>query len=142
MAAALLLDTHIALWLDSGDARLRPASVRAIDELRRQGGTIYLSAVSAWEIALSVESGRIDLDVPVEAWLARFLARPGVQGVALSLAAAARAYTLHPFAHRDPGDRLLMATAIELGCPLATYDERITQFARRHGSQCRLAVAS
>jgi len=141
-SAALLLDTHIALWLDSGDSRLRPATVRLIDELRREGGTIYLSAVTAWEIALLVESGRIDLDVPIEAWLARFLARPGVQAVALSLAAAARAYALHPFAHRDPGDRLLMATAIEWGCPLVTYDERITQFARRYGSQCRLAVAN
>ncbi|MGH9482904.1 MAG: type II toxin-antitoxin system VapC family toxin, partial [Terriglobales bacterium] len=142
MTAALLLDTHIALWLDSGDPRLRPATIQLIDELRQAGGVVYLSAVSAWEIALLVDTGRIDLDLPVEAWLARFVAQPGVEGLPLSLGAAAAAYRLHAFPHRDPGDRLLMAAAIEIGCPLVSYDTRITQFARRHGSQLRLAVSA
>lgn len=139
---ALLLDTHIALWLDSGQPQLRHATVALIDKVRRGGGTIFLSAISAWEIALLVDSGRLDLDLPVWDWLDRFLDRPGVHAVPLDVAAAARAYRLHPYAHRDPGDRLLMATAIELACPLVTYDERITQFAARHGSQCRFFVAA
>jgi PIN domain nuclease of toxin-antitoxin system len=44
--------------------------------------------------------------------------------------------------HRDPADRLLIATAIELACPLATYDQRITHFARKHGRQYRFAIAT
>jgi hypothetical protein len=74
----LLLDTHIALWLDSGDDRLRPSTRVLVDECWRSGGTIYLSSVSAWEIALLVHTGRIDLDVPIEAWVERFLNRPGI----------------------------------------------------------------
>jgi PIN domain nuclease of toxin-antitoxin system len=55
----LLLDTHIALWLDSGDHRLRPSTRSLIDDCWQNGGTILLSAVTAWEIALLVDTGRM-----------------------------------------------------------------------------------
>jgi PIN domain nuclease of toxin-antitoxin system len=138
---ALLLDTHIALWLDSGDDRLRLATRTLIDDCWRGGGTILLSAISVWEIALLVDTGRIDLDVPVEAWVERFVERPGVEATPLGHRAAALSYRLHPFENRDPADRLLIATAIDLGCSLITYDARITGFAARHGRQHRFAVA-
>ena len=76
-----------------------------------------LSAVTAWEIALLVDTGRIELDCPVEAWVARFLDRPGITAVPLGHRAACRSYRLHHLEHRDPADRLLIATAIELACP-------------------------
>ena len=124
-----MLDTHIALWLDSGHDRLRPTTRDLIDDCWKEGGTILLSPVSAWEIALLVDTGRIQLDLPVDEWVQRFLDRPGVEGAALTHRAAARGYQLHHFEHRDPADRLLIATAIELHCPLVTYDERIVGFA-------------
>jgi PIN domain nuclease of toxin-antitoxin system len=99
-----------------------------------------LSAVSAWEIALLVDAGRIALDVPVEAWIDRFLGRPGVEAAPLSHHAACRSYRLHHLEHRDPADRLLIATAIELACPLISYDERIMRFAKKHGRQYRFSV--
>jgi PIN domain nuclease of toxin-antitoxin system len=139
---SLLLDTHIALWLDSGDDRLRSSTRALIDDCWRNGGTIFLSAVTAWEIALLVDTGRIDLDVPIEAWVERFLERPGITAVPLEHGPASRAYHLHHFEHRDPGDRLLIATAIALACPLVTYDERIARFSKKHGPQYRFAVAA
>jgi PIN domain nuclease of toxin-antitoxin system len=139
---ALLLDTHIALWLDSGDEHLHASTRTLIDDCWRNGGTIYLSAISAWEIALLVDIGRIDLDIPVEAWIGRFIDRPGVTGVPLTHHAASRSYRLHHLDHRDPADRLLVATAIELACPLVTYDERIARFGQRHGRQYRFTVAA
>ena len=137
---ALLLDTHIVLWLDSGDERLRRSTRELIDNCWRNGGTVFFSAVSAWEIALLVDTGRIDLDVPIEAWVDRFIGRPGIEVVPLGHRAASMSYQLHHFGHRDPADRLLITTAIELDCPLITYDERITSFGRRHGRQYRFAV--
>ena len=133
MSDAILLDTHIALWLDTGSERLGSATRARIDSCWRDGGTVYFSAVSAWEIALLVDMKRITLDLSVDEWIGRFIGRPGVEAVALDHRAAARAYRLDPFAHRDPADRLLMASAIGLGCPLITYDARIANFARRHG---------
>ena len=141
MTGGLLLDTHIALWLDSGDDRLRPTSRALIDGCWRNGGTIFLSAVTAWEIALLVDTGRIDLDVPIEAWVKRFLERPGIETVALGPGPASRAYQFHHLEDRDPADRLLIATAVELACPLVTYDERIARFSKKHGRQYRFAVA-
>ena len=142
MRDRLLLDTHIALWLDSGDDCLHPSTRALIDGCWRNDGKILLSAVTAWEIALLVDAERIDLDVPVDAWIDRFINRPGVEAIPLNLAAASRSYHPRHLEHRDPADRLLIATAIELGCPLVTYDERIARFAERYGSRYRFAVAA
>lgn len=135
MTERLLLDTHIVLWLDSGDDRLRKSTRALIDACWLSGGAICMSAVSTWEIALLVDTGRIDLDCPVEAWVERFLKRPGVEAVPLGHPAAARSYRLPHLEHHDPADRLLIATAIELACPLVTYDERIARFGEKHGRQ-------
>ncbi len=140
MTDRLLLDTHIALWLDSGDDRLRASTRALIDGCWHNGGAILLSAITVWEIALLVDTGRIDLDVPVAAWIERFLDRPGIEAVPLGHQAASRSYQLHHLEHRDPADRLLIATAIELVCPLVTYDERIVRFGKKHGRQYRFAV--
>jgi PIN domain nuclease of toxin-antitoxin system len=137
----LLLDTHIALWLDSQDDRLGAGTQRTIDSAWQEGGRIFLSAISVWEIAALVDKGSIELDLPVEDWVERFVSRPGLEAVALGHAAAARAYRLQGLEHRDPADRLLIASAIELGCPLVTYDDRIRRFARARGRQHRFVVA-
>ncbi|HVN91230.1 MAG TPA: type II toxin-antitoxin system VapC family toxin [Candidatus Binataceae bacterium] len=122
MTNRLLLDTHIVLWLDSGDERLKPATRSLIDDCWRAGGEIFLSAVTAWEIALLADTGRIALDVPVEEWINRFLSRPGIVAAAFDPLAASRSYMFRRLEHRDPADRLLIATAIGLACPLVTYD--------------------
>ena len=135
MTDTLLLDTHIALWLDSGDDHLRSSTRALIDGCWQSGGTICLSSVSAWEIALLVDTRRIELDLPIEAWIARFFERPGVEPAPLGHLAASRSYRLFQLEHRDPADRLLIATAIELASPLVTYDERILRFATEYGRQ-------
>lgn len=140
MIDAILLDTHIALWLDSGSDRLRPSTRGLIDGIWRNGGTVFISAVTAWEIAVLVDTGRIELDSPAEAWIDRFLDRPGIVAVPLGHRAGCRSYLLHPLPHRDPADRLLIATAIDLGCPLVTYDERIVRFGEAHGRQFGFAT--
>lgn len=141
MSRSLLLDTHIALWLNGGDERLRIPTRERIEACWRDRGTILLSAVSAWEIALLVDAGRLDLDLPAEAWVERFLDRPGIEAVAIDYRIACRAYELHHLPHRDLADRLLIGTAIELGCPLVTYDDRISAFGQRHGRRYRFSVA-
>jgi PIN domain nuclease of toxin-antitoxin system len=131
----ILLDTHITLWLDNGDERLRPSTLGLIDGCWRNGGTVLISAVTAWEIAQLANAGRIDLDCSADAWIERFIDRPGIKAVPLSHHAASRAYQLHPLEHRDPADRLLIATAIELACPFVTYDAQIARFGENHGSK-------
>jgi len=64
-----------------------------------------------------------------------------MEAVALDHVTAARAYSLHHLEHRDPADRLLIASAIGLGCPLVTRDDRIRRFAKTRGRQYRFAIA-
>ncbi len=85
--------------------------------------------------------GRFRLDLPADLWIDRFLRRPGVESAPLTLRAAARSYQLQNLAHRDPGDRLLIATAIELGCPMVTYDAPIINFANGSGRQYGFSTA-
>lgn len=142
MSDSLLLDTHIALGSTTAMTTSVPSTRDLIDGCWRDGGTIFLSAITAWKIALLVDTGRIDVDIPIEAWVKRFLARPGIAAVALGHGPASRAYQLHHLEDRDPADRLPIATAVELACPLVTYDERIARFSKRHGRQYRFAVAA
>lgn len=123
----VLLDTHAALWLDSG-ARMLPEAVAAIDAAASIGSAV-LSAVTAWEIGLLVKKGRLTLDLDAAAWLDRFLAIPGIRLVPLSATAAlASSFLPEPF-HGDPADRMLVATARELGAALVTRDQRILAYA-------------
>jgi PIN domain nuclease of toxin-antitoxin system len=138
----ILLDTHIALWLDNGDERLRPSTLGLIDDCWLNGGTVLISAVTAWEIAQLADAGRIDLDCSADAWIERFIDRPGIRSVPLSHHAASRSYLRRQLEHRDPADRLLIATAIELACPFVTYDARISRFCENHGSQYGFMIAA
>ncbi len=139
---ALLIDTHIAIWLNSGDDKLRASTRKIIDECWSNGGAILFSAISAWEIALLVHVGRLDLDLPAKLWVQRFVQRPGIERLPITDFAASRSYDLPGFENRDPADRLLIATAIDLGCPLVTYDVPITKFAKAAGQQYGFSVAS
>jgi PIN domain nuclease of toxin-antitoxin system len=139
---AVLLDTHIALWLGNGDERLRASTLGLIDDCRQNGGAVLLSAVTAWEIAQLVSTGRLVLDRPVEAWIEHLAGYPGVQIIPLSHHAAIGACRLRDLEHRDPADRLLIATAIERGCPLITHDRVIVRFGEAHGSQYGFTTAA
>ena len=78
--SALLLDTHIWLWYAEGDGeRLRPASVRKLDDARKSEGLV-VSAISVWEIGMHAARGRIQLAVPLRDWVGRALGFPGILG--------------------------------------------------------------
>jgi hypothetical protein len=61
----------------------------------------------------------------------------GIEPASLGYRAACHGGRLHQLEHRDPAGRLLITTAIELACPLVTYDERILRFADDYGCQYR-----
>lgn len=140
MTDNLLLDTHIVLWLANGDTRLRPSTSGLIERCRRNGGTVWFSAVSVWEIAQLANARRLVLDRPIKAWIERLLDHAGMAALPLSWQAAMGAYPLYSLEHRDPADRLLIATAIERACPFITYDERIARFGETHGAQYGFTV--
>jgi PIN domain nuclease of toxin-antitoxin system len=124
----LLLDTHIWLWYAEGDAkRLRPPSVKKLDEARRTEG-LLVSAISVWEIGVLQAKGRVQLSAPLRDWVAKALAPSGITFVPLDAAAAAESTLLPGDLHGDPADRLLIATARSVGAVLATRDKDIIDY--------------
>lgn len=76
--SALLLDTHIWLWFAEGNAtRLPPASVRKLDDARKEDG-LLVSAISVWEIGVLHAKGRVQLSAPLRDWVNNALAPAGI----------------------------------------------------------------
>ena len=85
----------------------------------------YLSAISLWEVAMLVDLHRLSLDVPLAGWLTRAAHPRTVRLVPITPAIAAGTATLPATFHRDPADRLIVATCRELDAPLLTRDRLI-----------------
>jgi PIN domain nuclease of toxin-antitoxin system len=129
--SALLLDTHIWLWYAEGVAeRLRPASVKKLDDARRRVG-LCVSAISVWEIGMHNVKGRIQLSVPLRDWVERSLGAPGIRFVPLDAAAAAESTLLPGDPQGDPADRFLIAAARVEGLVLATRDRQILDYGKQ-----------
>jgi PIN domain nuclease of toxin-antitoxin system len=122
----ILLDTHIWVWWVHGDARLTPAAQQAIDEHEEDG--LGVSVISCWEIANLVERNRIALSVSLSDWIDQALRYPGVELVDLTPRIAVESTELPGDFHRDPADRILVATARQLGCAILTADEPILRY--------------
>lgn len=120
--SVILLDTHVLLWLDLGRAELGSASRRRADEALRVGD-LLVSAISFWEIARLAQRGRVILTLSADAWR-RNLLGCGLREVAIDGRIGIRATELEEL-HRDPADRLIVASAIEIGAQLMTADRRI-----------------
>ena len=119
-----LLDTHVLLWwLDAPD-RLSP-SQRAVVAAASSASPLLVSHISLWEVATLHSLGRIGLTVPLREWLDKATAAPLVRRQGISPAIAAALATLPDSFHRDPADRILVATAFVLGATLLTQDRRI-----------------
>ena len=128
---ALLLDTHVWVWYVEDEARQFSRRIPPLVERAVQRGHIVVSAISVWEIALLEAARRIQLSVDVRTWVGRALAFPGVRLKGLSPSIAIESTRLPGPLHRDPADRILIATARLLGAALVTCDERILAYAKK-----------
>lgn len=124
----IVLDTHAWVWWVSDPDRLPQAARETIRETLDAGVQIHVSSISTWEVAMLVERGRLELTVPVEVWIARAEAAPELTFVPLDNRIALRAVALEGFDHRDPADRIIASTALELGATLVTADARLRAY--------------
>ena len=90
---------------------------------------LLVSDISIWEVATLHSSGRIRLSLPLREWLDKAVAPPLGRRHGISPAIAAELARLPDSFHRDPADRILVATARVLGATLLTQDPRIVEAA-------------
>jgi len=126
----LLLDTHVWLWLVAGSPDLSTEARHRI-EGAAASGALRIAAISLWEIALLASHGRIVLGKSIGLWLEEALADPGPVIDALTPQVAIESYALPEVFHRDPADRLIVATARVASATLMTRDRRILDYAAR-----------
>jgi len=120
----ILLDTHV--WV-RGASDKDSISKRAASVIRRheRSGGVGISALSLWEVAFLHRRGRIKTPEPLREWLLFLTHAAGLVVHPISLDVSLAAASLPAAFPSDPSDRLITATAIVLGCPLVTADERI-----------------
>jgi len=114
----LLVDTHVLLWW-LGSPTLLPPRIR--NELEASQARVYVSAAVAWEMAIKVNLGKLEAQ-EVVADLPRILFEKGFYRLAISMDHALRAGLL-PRHHNDPFDRMLIAQAQALNCPIVSADK-------------------
>ena len=120
----ILLDTHAALWLRSGDARLGPVALAEIQQAW-ESDDVGVSAISFWEMALLQNRGRIRYPADVSQWRQEQL-KQGLIEIPVDGEIGIRASGLVDF-HADPADRLIVATALG-GHRLVTANDRILRW--------------
>lgn len=119
--SALLLDTHVFVWLLAGNERLG-TQARLVIEQAAEADQLYLSAISPWEIAMLVSKGRLILEQDVGEWMDAALALPGIRLVPLLPNISVASTRLPGSLHADPADRIIVATARHLAASLLTAD--------------------
>lgn len=124
----IVLDTHTLVWWASGiKAQVSVAAMEAI-EAEMAGGDILVSSISAWELAMLVDRGRIDLSMDIERWLSVVGQIEAVRFVQMDNEIALKSVALPGEFHKDPADRIIVATARKFAAPLVTADERIRAY--------------
>ncbi len=118
----LLLDTHVLVWSQEAVASLGPKTKRLLTDAQHE---LLVSAVSTLEIARLVHLGRLTFKVPLEVWFSQALAALQARSLAIDDAIAREAYALPGRFHKDPADRLLVATARLERATLVTADDSI-----------------
>ncbi len=123
----VLLDTCIAIWLMQGDP-IAPAARSAIEAALTARAGIFVSPITAWEIATLVSRRRLALTMPVETWFAALLALPGMRLAPMGVDVLIASATLPGTPPRDPADRILAATARLHGHLLLTRDGELLPY--------------
>jgi len=116
---SLLLDTHVFLWWREASTRIGAEARGAIAD----ADVVYVSAASAWEIAIKVALGKLEIPGPVE---------PAVRESDFEQLPITFAHTttLTGLAahHGDPFDRMLIAQALAEGLTLVSHDRKLAPY--------------
>jgi PIN domain nuclease of toxin-antitoxin system len=131
----LLWDTCTAIWIYE-KARLSQAALEAMRAAYREGVPSYISPITAWEVALLASRGRLQLLIRPERWFSNLFEVPGVRLAEMSPDVLIASSYLPGKPPKDPTDRIMAATARELGATLITRDRALLDY----GAQGHVAV--
>ena len=120
----ILLDTHIWLWWLLGDGALSSIERNELDN-QAVKKRLAISWVSIWETEMLERKGRITLEPDFKSWIHQATSPDIITILPVDVDVVVAQKKLPPPFHEDPADRLLAATSILSGFPLATHDRKI-----------------
>ena len=122
----IVLDTHIFVWWNQNDPKLTNYHREILEKERPNG--LGICTISLIEIARLVSADRIILPVPIEEWFEIAVAQEGVILISITPKIAVEAQSLPGDFHKDPADRIIVATARVFDCPVVTVDKKILNY--------------
>jgi PIN domain nuclease of toxin-antitoxin system len=123
----ILLDSHTLVWFLTGSPR---CSLQAREAIEEADANVFVSAVSAWEVATKVRAGKWPDAADIAQNIDRVLLERDFLPLAVTVEHGRLAGFL-PGAHRDPFDRMLAAQAITEDMLLVTTDPAFRNFSVR-----------
>ena len=111
-----------------GRAGVSPEAVQLMEQAGEES-FLRVSVIFAWEVGVLEARGRLRFDIPCEEWVEHAFGLPGLSLMPLTPSICVRSSRLPGVFHGDPVDRLIVATARELGAVLLTRDDPIHQYA-------------
>jgi PIN domain nuclease of toxin-antitoxin system len=120
----IVLDSHIWFWWINLEHYRLPSSLLAVIE---NAPSIGVSPVSCFELALAHRRGRLELPLSIREWFDLALAGSDIELLPLTPAISARAVELTDI-HRDPFDRIIIATTLEMDARLASIDGHFASY--------------
>lgn len=124
----IVLDTHIWLWWLKSDSRLKGEWKHRIE----RSDKVCVSAISCVEVAWLVAHGRIILPCASDEWMEKALADSGIELIPITPNIAKRASELS-FQHKDPQDRLIIATTLVYRATLISADAKFPLYPELSG---------
>lgn len=123
----ILLDTYIWVrWLISDNIGSKLAALIENSE------EVCVSSISCWEIVYLAKRGRMELPIPAEKWIEVGLSETQTTCLPIDQQIAVLAANLTDH-HRDPADRIIIATAITYGAQLMSFDKQFREYDELHG---------
>jgi len=124
----IVLDTHAWIWFISNPNLLSKRARKAAETGVREKN-ILISSISAWEVVLLVAKKRLKLTLNAADWITKSENLPFIQFVPVTNAIAVKSVNLPQPLHADPADRIIIATALSVGAPLVTKDQKLLNYA-------------
>lgn len=131
----LLLDTCTLIFMTER-TRMAPAAVETLQAATEGGEITYVSPITAWEVGMLTSRGRLQLLIRPERWFSNLFEVPGVRLADMSPDVLIASSYLPGKPPKDPTDRIIAATARELGATLITRDRALLDY----GAQGHVAV--
>ena len=122
----IVLDTNALIWWLANPEKLSRKARQAIDEAKKKS-VIFISSISVLEILTLIKKDRLKLDMLPDSWLNKIEALPFVKFIPLDNRIAEESVNLDLW-DKDPADRIIVATALNLGAKLVTSDKEILKY--------------